>query len=131
MLLISSIRAWSIEWSFLKPNYLWKRRLLSLYIIFSKISEKQESTEIGWQFVSSSFLPILKIDVTFAISIFSGKMLRFIDSLKIDLWIHWKSLAVVFYEFIDRCDNIYIYTIMTRRFISFERFKCLFKFIFA
>ena len=45
--------------------------------------EKQESTEIRRQFVSSSFLPDFKIGVNFAIFIVSGKMPRFIDSLKI------------------------------------------------
>ena len=49
---------------------------------------------------SSPFLSDLKIGVTFAIFIFSGEMPRFIDSMKI--------FSSVFYEFIHRCDNIYI-----------------------
>ena len=49
---------------------------------------------------SSPFLSDLKIGVTFAIFIFSGEMPRFIDSMKI--------FNSVFYEFIHRCDNIYI-----------------------
>ena len=45
--------------------------------------EKHESMVIGQYFVSKYLLPDLEIAVTFAIFIFSGKMPKFIDLLKI------------------------------------------------